>query len=101
MKASALTIGKFDGVHAGHAHLFREVIACAGREGLAPSVMTFDPHPACVVAPDRAPRPLMPLEERCARMRAMGIEQIFVLKFTHEIARLSPAEFATRYIRAT
>jgi riboflavin kinase/FMN adenylyltransferase len=99
MKDSVLTIGKFDGVHAGHAFLLAQVAALAAERGLQPAVMTFDPHPACVVAPERAPRPLISLEERCAKIRALGIEEIFILPFTHEISRLSPEEFVSRYVR--
>ena len=69
MKESALTIGKFDAVHAGHARLLHEAIGIARERGWTPAALTFDPHPACVVAPGRAPRPLMPLERRCAVMR--------------------------------
>jgi riboflavin kinase/FMN adenylyltransferase len=99
MKESVLTIGKFDGVHAGHAYLLAQVAALAAERGLQSAVMTFDPHPACVVAPERAPRPLLSLEERCERIRSLGIEQIFVLPFTQEISRLSPEEFVSRYVR--
>jgi riboflavin kinase / FMN adenylyltransferase len=96
---TALTIGKFDGVHAGHAQLCCEVIAQARECGLAPAVLTFDRHPACVVAPDRAPRPLMSVEERCERIRLLGVERIFVLPFTQEISRLTPEQFVARYVR--
>ncbi len=52
----AVTIGNFDGVHAGHQHLFREVVQVSRERGVRPTVLTFDPHPAAVVAPERAPR---------------------------------------------
>ncbi len=99
MRESVLTIGKFDGVHAGHAYLLAQVVSLAAERGLEPAVMTFDPHPVCVIAPGRAPRPLISLEERCAKIRALGIAQIFILPFTLEISRLSPEEFVSRYVR--
>jgi riboflavin kinase / FMN adenylyltransferase len=60
--------------------------------------MTFDPHPACVVAPSRAPIPLMTLEERIARIRELGIGQVYVLKFTREIAQLTPEQFVSQFV---
>ena len=53
---SALTIGNFDGVHYGHRKILRRLVALAEEHGWKPSVLTFDPHPTCVVRPDRAPR---------------------------------------------
>lgn len=99
MSGSVLTIGKFDGVHAGHSYLLRQVVEAAREKGLRPAAMTFHPHPACVVAPSRAPRPLMSLEQRVTRIRELGVEEVFVLQFTPEIARLTPEEFVARYVR--
>jgi riboflavin kinase/FMN adenylyltransferase len=96
---SAVTIGKFDGVHAGHRHLLRKVVEAARERNLVPSVLTFDRHPACVVAPDRAPRPLMTVEERCARIAEEGIEQILVLPFTTQVAQMTPEEFVVSCLR--
>jgi riboflavin kinase/FMN adenylyltransferase len=90
---SAVIIGNFDGVHVGHQHLCREVAALARERGLRPTVLTFDPHPACVVAPDRAPRLLTTPEERVALMGQHGIEQALILPFTRQIAEMSPEDF--------
>jgi riboflavin kinase/FMN adenylyltransferase len=90
---SALTIGNFDGVHIGHQHLFQQVSDAAKKLDAHPTVLTFDPHPSRVVAPERTPRLLTTMDERCAWMAADGIEQVLVLPFTTEIARLSPEEF--------
>ena len=95
---SVLTIGKFDGVHAGHSFLLRQVVDLARRRNLRAAALTFDPHPACVLAPQFAPRPLMSVEDRCARMRELGIEQLFILNFTHEVARLAPEEFVVQFV---
>ncbi len=90
---SALTIGNFDGVHIGHQHLLRNTRDFAKRMGVSATVLTFDPHPSRVVAPERTPRLLTTIDERCAWMAADGIEQVLVLPFTLEIARLTPEEF--------
>ena len=95
----ALTIGNFDGVHLAHRRLLRAAIDCGGRAGLKPAVLMFDPHPSCVVAPERAPRLLTSLEERCALIQEEGIENILIQPFTAELARLTPEEFAMRFLR--
>jgi riboflavin kinase/FMN adenylyltransferase len=98
MRKSVVTIGNFDGAHAAHRHLFRCVLEAARESDLRPVVLTFDPHPAHVVAPEKAPRLLTTMEERCALIRAAGIEEILVLPFEAEIACLSPREFAERVL---
>ncbi|HUA82366.1 MAG TPA: bifunctional riboflavin kinase/FAD synthetase [Bryobacteraceae bacterium] len=98
---AAVTIGNFDGVHAGHQHLFEEVVRAARELGARPTVLTFDPHPARVVAPERAPKLLTPVEERCEWMGRSGIEQVLVLPFDSGMARLSPEEFVKRIVVET
>ncbi|MBI3471655.1 MAG: bifunctional riboflavin kinase/FAD synthetase [Candidatus Solibacter usitatus] len=95
---SVLTVGNFDGVHVGHRRILREVRELAAREGWKPSVLTFDPHPARVVAPARAPRLMTTPAERCRLMEEEGIEQVLVLPFTAEVARWSPEEFVARIL---
>lgn len=90
---SVLTIGNFDGVHAGHRRILRRVCEVARAKGWKPSVLTFDPHPTRVVAPDRAPQLMTLPEQRCALMREEGIAQVLILPFTREVARLGPEEF--------
>ncbi|HTS62854.1 MAG TPA: bifunctional riboflavin kinase/FAD synthetase [Candidatus Acidoferrales bacterium] len=95
---SALTIGNFDGVHYGHRRILRRLKALADANGWKPSVLTFDPHPTRVVAPDRTPPLLTAPEERAELMREEGIEQVLILPFTPEVAHLSPADFVTRLV---
>jgi riboflavin kinase / FMN adenylyltransferase len=95
---SALTIGNFDGVHAGHREILRRVVELARERGWKPSVLTFDPHPARVVAPERAPRLLTTPEERARLMREAGIEQVLILPFTRELAGFSPERFVREIV---
>jgi riboflavin kinase/FMN adenylyltransferase len=95
---SALTIGNFDGVHVGHRALIERVVELGRSHAWKPGVLTFDPHPTKVVAPARAPRLLMPVDERLGLMREAGIEQALVLPFTPEVAKLSPEEFVSQIL---
>jgi riboflavin kinase/FMN adenylyltransferase len=89
----ALAIGNFDGVHIGHQELLAQTAAYASANGLTPAVLTFDPHPAVIVAPERVPQMISTLDERVRLLEAAGAQQILVLPFTEEIARLTPEEF--------
>ena len=95
----ALTIGNFDGVHLAHRRLLRTTLEAAASAGLRPAVLMFDPHPSCVVAPERAPRLLTSLEERCELIQREGIEDILIQPFTADLAKLTPEEFATQFLR--
>jgi riboflavin kinase / FMN adenylyltransferase len=95
---SALTIGNFDGVHGGHRRILQRVREIAGERSWKASVLTFDPHPATVVAPARAPRLMTVPEQRCALMRGEGIEQVLILPFTADVARLTAEEFVEQVL---
>jgi riboflavin kinase/FMN adenylyltransferase len=89
----AITIGNFDGVHGGHRKILRRVAALAREEGWKGAALTFDPHPAKLLAPSNAPRLLTTLEQRTRIMLEEGIDQILILPFTLEVAALTPEEF--------
>jgi riboflavin kinase/FMN adenylyltransferase len=89
----AITIGNFDGVHAGHRKILRRVAAMAREEGWKAAALTFDPHPAKLLAPASAPRLLTTLDQRARMMLAEGIDEILILPFTREIAALGPEDF--------
>jgi len=95
---SALSIGNFDGVHTGHRRIMRRVKQIAQERGWKPSVLMFDPHPAFVVAPQRAPRLMTSPARRAELMADEGIEQALILPFTMDVARLTPEEFARRIV---
>jgi riboflavin kinase / FMN adenylyltransferase len=90
---SALTIGNFDGVHYGHRRILRRLVELSRARGWKPSVLTFDPHPTRVVAPDRAPRLMTTVERRAELMRDEGVEAALILPFTADLAKLSPEQF--------
>jgi riboflavin kinase / FMN adenylyltransferase len=95
---SVVTIGNFDGVHIGHREIMRRVVAIASERGLTPAVLTFDPHPARVLAPGRAPKLITTISQRLRRFAAQGIEDVLLLPFSLEFAKLSPDEFAEQIL---
>jgi len=88
----AVAIGTFDGVHLGH----RAVVRAAVDAGPTPTVLTFDPHPRRVLG--NRVELLSTLDRRLALLERCGIEDVLVVEFTPEIAKLEPAEFARRYL---
>ena len=98
---SVVTIGNFDGVHAGHREILRRVAAIARDRALVPVVLTFDPHPARVLAPDRAPKLITTISQRLRRTESQGIEAALLLPFSLALARLSPEEFARTVLAET
>src|SRR5215469_14211159 len=82
----AITIGNFDGVHAGHRRILRRLRVLAASHGWKPSVLTFDPHPTRVVAPERAPQLMTSPERRIPLMEEEGIEQVLIMPFDRQVA---------------
>ena len=64
----------------------------------ADAALTFRNHPLTVLAPEKAPRLIMSVEERVAAIKACGVSQVTVLDFTPELAALPPDEFVTRHL---
>jgi riboflavin kinase/FMN adenylyltransferase len=94
--AVALTIGSFDGVHLGHQEVIRRTVAAASAELAQPALITFEPHPRCVLDPANCPQSITTLQEKLALLEAAGVEEAIVLRFDRALASLSPQEFVDR-----
>jgi riboflavin kinase/FMN adenylyltransferase len=92
-KPRAVALGVFDGVHLGH----RRVLEAAVAAGPTPTAVTFDPHPR--VALGYEVELLATLERRLELIAEAGIEEALVVDFDLDVARLSPEEFAERFLR--
>jgi riboflavin kinase / FMN adenylyltransferase len=92
----ALTIGSFDGVHLGHLDVIKRVIASAQAFDAQPAILTFEPHPRCVLDPANCPQSITTLQEKLALIKEAGVEHAIVLRFDRELASLSPQEFVDR-----
>ena len=97
---SVVTVGSFDGVHLGHQVLLREVQQRAARIGAAPVLVTFEPHPALVLAPERAPRRLTLEVERKEILTELGAAYVLVLRFDAAMAAQSAEQFVREVLLA-
>jgi riboflavin kinase/FMN adenylyltransferase len=93
-RPTVATVGMFDGVHRGHRLLFERVFEDAKTLNARSAVVTFDPHPLEVLAPDKAPCMLTTLEQRLRLFEEAGFDVALVLPFNRELAELSPEQFA-------
>jgi riboflavin kinase/FMN adenylyltransferase len=93
LRPRAVAVGSFDGVHRGHQAVFE----AARATGLAPTVITFDPHPR--IALGNKVDVLTTLVRRLELIDEHGIETVLVAAFTPELQQLAPEEFAERYLR--
>jgi riboflavin kinase/FMN adenylyltransferase len=96
-EASALVVGNFDGVHRGHQTVLAEAVQVARAQGLVPSVLTFDPHPAAVVG-SGAPPVLTTLEHRAELMGELGVQRVYARRFDAEFASWEPERFARELV---
>ena len=97
----ALTIGNFDGVHLGHLVLLHRVRDLARELHVKAAVLTFDPHPAKVVAPEKAPKLLTSCEQRCTLFAQAGIDEVLILPFDRTFSELSPTAFVEQVLVRT
>ena len=95
---SAVTIGVYDGVHLGHLRVLSLLVARARRDDLVSLVVTFDPHPAAVLAPERARAALTTLDRRVELLGDAGIDRCVVVGFDAAVAAETPSDFVQRVL---
>ena len=96
--SSVLTIGNFDGVHLGHRALLDELKAKAHELALPATVLTFEPHPRELFAPDQAPARLASLRDKIELLAEAGIDRVHVCRFDRKLASLSAQDFVERIL---
>jgi riboflavin kinase/FMN adenylyltransferase len=90
---TVITIGNFDGLHLGHQKIFEAVIRRSEELKGTSMVVTFDPHPVKVLAPEKEIKMLTTFKERARILDAIGIKVLLCINFTREFANFSPDVF--------
>jgi riboflavin kinase / FMN adenylyltransferase len=94
-----VALGNFDGVHLGHQAILKAAIERAHVTGGSALAVTFDPLPAKVLNPNRAPQLILTPEDKHDLLRSFGLHGVIVLTFTHELSMLPPQDFVREYLR--
>lgn len=95
---SAVTIGKFDGVHAGHRAVLAALITVAADSSLSSVVVTFDRHPLELLRPDLCPDALTGNAQKIELLEATGIDATLMLEFDEALSALTPREFVEQIL---
>lgn len=100
-EGTAVTVGTFDGVHRGHQKIIERLISAAAASRGRSLLITFDPHPAEVLQGKTTSALLTPVEEKVALLEETGIDSLFIIPFSREIASISPAGFVKEWLLQT
>jgi riboflavin kinase/FMN adenylyltransferase len=95
---SAVTIGKFDGVHTGHRAVIDRLRSVAAERGLTSAVITFDRNPLELLAPDKCPASLVSNRQKLQLLAETGIDATLMVAFDRALADLPPEEFVHRIL---
>lgn len=87
------TIGNYDGVHVGHQEILRRVVQDAGARGLGSLLISFEPHPLAVIAPERRPKLLQTRRQKLEQLEATGLSSLLLLRFEQRMAALTGGQF--------
>jgi len=94
-----LTAGSFDGVHLGHKRILDEVVVSARAANGTAAVLTLSPHPRLLFSPGHVPNLLTSDTKKFRLFEGAGVDVLFVLPFTRDVAQLEPSEFVTTILQ--
>jgi riboflavin kinase / FMN adenylyltransferase len=98
LTGSVVTLGNFDGIHLGHQALIHHTVEEAKRLGYPSIVVTFEPHPLKVLAPERAPRLLLTYQDKLDLFQASGVDIVVAQRFDRQFASVTAEDFVRRFL---
>jgi riboflavin kinase/FMN adenylyltransferase len=93
LSKTVVTLGNFDGIHLGHQALIGGAVTDAKQLGVPSVVLTFEPHPLKVLAPERAPKLILAPKDKMQLLRNLGVDIVAVQPFDLSFAKLRADEF--------
>jgi riboflavin kinase / FMN adenylyltransferase len=93
LKGGVFALGNFDGVHRGHQAVIKAALEKAGNINAPARVLTLEPHPRSLFKPDIPPFRLTPAAAKVRYLRALGVQDVIVLPFTHAFSQMPATEF--------
>ena len=100
LRHGAVAIGNFDGVHRGHARIVERLRNMAQRICGAAVVFTFDPPPAALLRPEKAPPPLTTIERKVELLAELGVDAVIAYPTNLDLLQLSPQEFFAKIVQS-
>lgn len=97
-KNPVLTIGSFDGIHAGHKAILKNVVAEARNADGESIVITFEPHPRKIIQPDKSLGLLTSLDDKIQKITEVGIDHIVIIPFSRDFSMMDAKEYVHRFL---
>lgn len=98
---SAVTFGKFDGIHVGHRGVIADLVLLAETRSLTPTVLTFDRNPLSLLAPERCPESVISRRQKRELLELAGVDAVLEIAFDREFSRRTAEDFVDRVIVGT
>jgi riboflavin kinase/FMN adenylyltransferase len=98
LKRCVVAIGNFDGFHRGHQHVFAALKARARERGVAAVVLTFEPHPRDVFAPQPVMFRLTEADAKARLAEALGLDGLVVMPFDRAFSQIEAEDFVSRFL---
>ncbi len=98
IRGGVLSIGKFDGLHLGHARIISSARATARRRGAMVVVFTFHPSPMAILRPESAPAPITDPDTKRALLERSGVDALIEFPTTREFLSLTAEEFFSEIV---
>ncbi len=94
-----VSIGNFDGVHRGHQKMIAALVQQSRADGVPAVIMTFDPHPIALLAPERMPPRLNTVQQKAELLEQCGVDVLIAYPTDRQLLNLSPEEFVGRIVQ--